>query len=191
MNKTFYFLLFLLFIPAACLRGQQMAVKTNLLYDAATTLNLGVEAGISPRWSIDVSANYNPWTFSANKMLRHAMLQPEARYWLCQRFNGHFFGVHLLGAVFNMGGFDFPGKRLQELKTSRYEGWAAGAGVSYGYQWMIGDRWNLEASFGLGYVHAWYDRYECHRCGRRLEAGRSAGGFTPTRAAVSIIYFIR
>lgn len=191
MNKTFYFLLLLLFILPASLRGQQIGVKSNLLYDATATLNLGVELGLSPRWSLDVSGNYRPWSFSDTRTLRHALIQPEARYWLCQRFNGHFFGAHLIGAVFNAGGFDFPGKRLEELRNSRYEGWAAGAGVSYGYQWMIGDRWNLEASLGLGYVHAWYDRYECHHCGRKLEAGRSAGFFTPTRVAVSIIYFIR
>lgn len=191
MNRTFSFLLLLLFLSPAWLWGQQSGIKSNLLYDATGTLNFGVEVGLSPRWSLDLSGNYRPWSFSDTRTLRHALLQPEVRYWLCQRFNGHFFGAHLIGSVFNAGGFNFPGKRFEELKTSHYEGWAAGAGLSYGYQWMIGERWNLEASFGLGYVHAWYDRYECHHCGRKLEAGRSSGFFTPTKVAVSIIYFIR
>lgn len=35
--------------------AQETAVKTNLLYDATTTMNLGVEFGLSPKWTLDVS----------------------------------------------------------------------------------------------------------------------------------------
>ncbi|MDE6367358.1 MAG: DUF3575 domain-containing protein, partial [Muribaculaceae bacterium] len=31
------------------------AVKSNLLYDAGLSVNLGVEAGVAQRWSIDIS----------------------------------------------------------------------------------------------------------------------------------------
>ncbi|CAK7056703.1 MAG: hypothetical protein PARBA_02048 [Parabacteroides sp.] len=172
-------------IPAAF--GQNIAVKSNLLSDAATTLNLGAEFGLSPRWTIDFSASYNPWTFSGNRKLKQFFVQPEARYWLCERFNGHFFGVHLLGGAFNIEGIPLPGLS----REFRYEGWAGGAGVSYGYQWMIGRRWNLEASLGLGYMYARYDKYECAACGRKLEAGRTKGFFAPTKACISIIYLIK
>ena len=77
--------------------AQKAAVKTNLLYDATTTLNLGVEVGIAHRWTIDLSGNLNPWTFSDNTKWKHWLIQPEARYWLCERFNGHFLGAHVLG----------------------------------------------------------------------------------------------
>ena len=43
--------------------AQKVAVKTNLLYDATSTINLGTEFGLSPKWTLDVSANYNPWTY--------------------------------------------------------------------------------------------------------------------------------
>ena len=41
-----------------------LAVKSNLLYDATTTMNLGIEFGLAPKWTLDISGNYNPWTFS-------------------------------------------------------------------------------------------------------------------------------
>ena len=34
-----------------------------------------------------------------------------------------------------------------------------GAGISYGYDWVLGRHWNLEAEIGMGYAHAWFDRY--------------------------------
>lgn len=49
------------------LSAQNVAVKTNLLYDVSTTINLGAEIGLSPKWTLDLSANYNGWTFSENK----------------------------------------------------------------------------------------------------------------------------
>ncbi len=69
--------------------GQKAAVKTNLLYDiAAYTANLGVEIGLAPRWTLDVSANYNGWTLSDNRRWKHWVVQPEARYWLCDASRG-------------------------------------------------------------------------------------------------------
>lgn len=45
------------------LSAQNVAVKTNLLYDVSTTINLGAEIGLSPKWTLDLSANYNGWDF--------------------------------------------------------------------------------------------------------------------------------
>ena len=74
----------LFLLVGVSLSAQEIAVKTNLLYDASTTINLGTEIGLSPKWTLDLSANYNGWTFSENKKWKHWMAQPEARYWLCE-----------------------------------------------------------------------------------------------------------
>lgn len=61
-------------------RGQNVAVKTNLLYDiAAFTVNAGIEVGLAPRWTLDASANYNGWTLSHERRWKHWLVQPEAR----------------------------------------------------------------------------------------------------------------
>ena len=51
--------------------AQKVAVKTNLLYDATTTMNLGLEIGLGKKWSLDLSGNYNPWKFDDETRLRH------------------------------------------------------------------------------------------------------------------------
>ena len=38
--------------------------------------------------------------------------QPEARYWFCQAYSGHFVGAHLLGGQYNYGNLDMPFKFL-------------------------------------------------------------------------------
>lgn len=55
----------------------KIAVKTNLLYDATSTFNLGFEFGLGKKWTLDVSGNYNPWTFSENRKMKHWLIQPE------------------------------------------------------------------------------------------------------------------
>ena len=67
------------------------------------------------------------------------MIQPEARYWIHERFNGHFFGVHA-----QYIDYDFAGLKLlygMEKKNS-YNGNAYGGGISYGYQLYVSPRWS-------------------------------------------------
>ena len=85
------------------------AIKTNALYWATTTPNLGIEIGLSDKFTLDLSGNYNPWTFSDSRKLKHWLVQPELRYWTCERFNGHFFGLHAHYAEYNVGGIKMLG----------------------------------------------------------------------------------
>ncbi|MEG2371127.1 MAG: DUF3575 domain-containing protein, partial [Alistipes sp.] len=90
-----------------------VAVKTNLLYGAgAFTPNLGVEIGLGKRTTLDLSGGYNWFNLDGkrnnNKKLVHFMVQPEFRYYLCEKFNGHFFGVHALYSQYNIGGHNLP-----------------------------------------------------------------------------------
>lgn len=178
-------ILLFLSISGLFAHAQTIGVKTNLLYDVTTTLNLGVEFALSSKVTFDLSANYNPWDFSENRQLKHWMVQPEARYWLCEKFNGHFFGFHAHAGEFNMGGI-----KLLGMEKHRYEGFAFGAGVSYGYQWILNNRWNIEASLGFGYMNLDYDKYHCEKCGEKI--GEMTKHFIgPTKAAISLIYIIK
>lgn len=170
--------------------AQVFGVKTNLLYDLTTTLNLGVEVGLGRRVSLDVSGNYNPWEFSNHKQLKHWLIQPEVRWWLCDRFNGHFLGLHGLYGEYDAGCIRFPFGALSDLKDFRYQGNFYGAGLAYGYQWILSDSWGIEGEIGVGYARFKYDKYPCGDCGSKL-ASESKNYFGPTKIAVSLIYFIK
>jgi len=173
-------------------KSQYIAVKSNLLYDAMATVNLGAELALAPKWTLDVSGNYNGWTMSHQRRWKHWMVQPEARYWFCDRFSGHFLGFHAHGGQFNWGGLknsiSFLGTDVSRLSDSRFQGWFAGAGLGYGYSWILSRHWGVEAEIGVGYSYTRYDRFECAGCGKKAEKDKTHHYVGPTKAAVNLIY---
>lgn len=192
--KTIKFLLLtvLMLTCAIGMHGQEknyympkFAIKTNALYWATTTANLGFEVGLSKKLTLDVSGNYNPWEFSNNKQIKHWLVQPELRYWLCERFYGHFFGLHAHYAEANVSNLNIFG-----LGDYRYQGNIYGAGISYGYQWILNKRWSMEATVGVGYARLNFDKYNCGTCGSKI-GKEHKNYFGPTKIALSIIYVIK
>lgn len=175
--KPFAFLLLLL--AAASVqpaKAQHVALKTNGLMWATTTPNLGIEFALGRKYTLDLSGAYNPWTFKDDKKMRFWLVQPELKYWFCEKFEGHFIGVHLHGAQY-YGGF----------KEKRYDGYLAGGGFTYGYDWILSPHWNLEAAIGVGYARLWYEqspRIPCRKC----HTDKTKNYFGPTKAAISLIY---
>ncbi len=188
-------LLFLAMVFAGAVQrvcGQDVAIKTNLLSDAVLSPNVGAEIGLAPKWTAGVVGQFNGWTLSHNRRWKHWSVQPGVRYWLCDRFGGHFFGAHLHGGQFNIGGFDgrlnMLGADARKLKKSRFQGWFAGAGVSYGYALVLGRHWNMEGEIGIGYSYTRYDRFRCAGCGKKVETDRPHHYVGPTKAAVNLVY---
>ena len=181
----------ILFFTLIGARGQNVALKTNLLYDATLTVNAGLEVGLAPRWSFDLSGNYNGWPVNEHKW-KHWLAQPEVRYWFCDRFAGHFMGLHLLGGEYNFGNIknslNFLGTDFSELTDHRHQGWMVGAGLAYGYSWILGRHWNLELELGVGYVYTRYDVFECQGCGKKVEEDKPHHYVGPTKAAINLVY---
>ena len=193
--------LVLLLLPL-CAGAQNFALKTNLYADAAAAVNLGAEIGLAPKWTFDINGDYMGWrtgdylkfiTNSDEASWKHWFVQPEVRYWFCDRFMGHFVGVHAIGGQFNLGNIDAPfsflGTDWSNLKDSRYQGWGAGAGIAYGYDFVLSKHWNLELEAGIGYVHAWYDSFRCSGCGRKTNDDiLQHDYFGPTKLAINLVY---
>lgn len=174
------------------IQAQNAAVKSNLLADALMNINLGAEVGLAPKWTLDVSGQLNGWKFSNNRRWKHWAIQPEARYWFCDRFAGHFVGAHIHGGRYNMGGFNggynFLGTDARKLKDTRYQGWFAGAGIAYGYAWILSRHWNFETEIGIGYSYTRYDRFRCAGCGKKIETDKPHHYVGPTKAAINLVY---
>ena len=78
------------------------------------------------------------------------LIQPELRYWPCRKFEGHFLGVHGHYAYYNVGQIPF----FSGMEDIIYRGDLYGGGITYGYHWVLGDRFSIEAVIGGGYA-AW------------------------------------
>lgn len=194
MNKFIISVLLAFFILPTLSYSQKVAVKTNMLYLAASTLNLGTEIALNEKFTLSLAAGWNPFTLRSKtdesglvieSKIRHLSIMPELKYWKNQPFERSFWGLHGIYGHFNMADISF----VKSLKDYRYQGDAYGGGISYGYQWALSEKWGLEASVGAGYLHLDYKKYDKEKCGEFL------GNFThnywgPTKVGLSLVYFL-
>lgn len=174
------------------LSAQKFGIKSNLLSDVTLSPNLGIEFKMAPKWTMDISGEVNAWTVDGHRW-RHWFAMPEARLWLCEAFQGSFFGLHAIGGQYNFGNLkngihNFLGSDFSQLSDYRFQGWAAGAGIAYGYSWILGKHWNMEAEIGIGWMYTRYDKFPCAECGTKLESNKPHNYVGPTKLALNIEY---
>lgn len=130
---------------------QRLAVKTNLLYDAALMPSLEVEYRINERWSVNLEGEIAWWkNNSKHKYYQLAMISPEGRYWFKTKSLWH---GHYVGAFVGGGWYDLEnGKR-------GYQGEGVMAGATYGYMFPVTRTLSFEAGVGVGYLRAKYEEY--------------------------------
>ena len=179
------------FAPAYRLRElPHLAVKTNALFDLTTSMNLGFEARLWRKITLDMPFTLNPWTYNKtkNSKFKFFLTQPELRYWTCEAFDGHFFGLHGHYTYYNVGRLPNP-PFSETMHQYRFEGQLAGGGISYGYVWPINPRWSFEAEIGFGYSLLWYDKYPCQNCSKMINSEKKRY-WGLTRAGLNLIYYI-
>ena len=178
----------LLLMLAISVQAQQMTISNNLLYDATLTPNLRLGVSLSPHWSMGLTAGYRPWPTSddVTRKWRHLLLAPDVRYWRDSLQVGHFFGADVIYSHYNVADVNlliYGGDKKQ-----RREGDMVALGAFYGYSWELGRRWTLEALVGLAVGYAWYDIYDCGRCGNKL--GDECKIFLLPQLGLNIVYHI-
>ena len=102
------------------------------------------------------------------------MVQPEARYWLHEKFNGHYFGVHGIYIDYDISNSNF----MSVMKKK------------FAYQLYLSPHWNIEFSAGVGFVHFEYDKSVYPSNGETAYKYRN-DYFGPTKLGVSIVYIIK
>jgi hypothetical protein len=118
--------------------AQIFSVRANALSAFAATVDVGAEVSVADKWTVGVAGCYNPVRTVRFSTSFYAV-RMECRYWLYESFIGHFFGTHIVYANYDIG-------RVRR----RYDGYAVGSGFSYGYSWMLSERWNVTLHAGIG-----------------------------------------
>ncbi|MCM1502123.1 MAG: DUF3575 domain-containing protein [Bacteroidales bacterium] len=176
-------------ILSACLNAdkamaQQLAVKTNALSLAALTPSIGLEGVTGERTSLEVSffGHYNPYGFKS----KFLACQPEFRYWFGGRpLVREFVGVTAAAAAYN-----------STIRGTVYDGYALIAGITGGYAFNLGKRWNLELTAGVGvagFAHKRYGVNDNYNSYGDTEAGRiNSWGYKiiPVKLGVTFSYII-
>lgn len=163
-----------------------LALKTNLLYDALLTPNIGVEWAFDKHWSVNATWMYAWWSnYSKHRFWRIYGGDLEVRYWLggpdVKPLTGHHFGVYggILTYDFEFGGKGYLGDR-----------WSYDFGVSYGYSMPIARRLNLDFVLGIGYLGGKYYEYRPNGDRYLWQATKQRKWFGPTRAEVTLTWLL-
>lgn len=179
-----------------------LAIKSNLLYDVVSALNVELEVPIGQRWSIAGEWNF-PWWTSCGRAKNNwqkdsnrnsfQMLQGniEGKYWFGDRSDRPVLTGWFAGLSGGLGKYDL------ERKVDGYQGELYVVGLSGGYAHTINKKGNLrmEYALGLGYMQTDYDKYKEHEGidGQwhtlRQEVGKQHW-LGPTKAKVSLVWML-
>ncbi len=163
-----------------------MALKSNLLYDAALVPNLGGVVNFGPYYleldghytRIRSRARHRQWcTYGADLTM--------GRYWGRSAaegpLRGHHVGLYgqLLAYDFEFGGRGYQGRR-----------WSYGGGLEYGYAWALSRHFRLDTSLGFGYLTGRYEEYVPEDNCRVWVATKNRQWLGPTRAEVAFVWLL-
>lgn len=181
IRQRIYRLSFIIIAVAFSLNvfSQRVALKTNALYWATLSPNIGLEFRLSRHFTLNIEGAGN--LFKSNKYKTHtAAFMPEGRYWFSSRPQaGHFIGV--------MGTANFFKWKIND---THHNGDALGLGLTYGYSFVLNKRWSLETTLGAGWLHFRDIKY---KEGEKAPSGpnHSKDLFAPLKAGVTFVYHIK
>lgn len=158
----------------------RLAVKTNLLYDAALLPNLEAEYRINDNWSVALEGGVAWWgSYARERSYRLAMLSPEVKRWIRPRAPWHGFYV---GAFAGGGLYDF------QKGTPGYSGEGVMGGLSVGYMWPLTRCLSLEAEVGAGYLFTRYKEYKPIDGHHVYQRTKEMNYFGPLKVKFSLVW---
>lgn len=177
-------------------RQPLLAVKSNLLFDLASALNVELEVPMGKRWSVAGEWMF-PWWRSNKSDLTMQLLagHGEIRYWLGDRAKRDVMTGWHLGLYGGGGKFDF-----QVFNDDGSQGDFFDAGLSLGYAHRIGRSRSLrmEYTLGVGYLRSNYEAYDRVRDTKYGDIKvvrypwetRRLNWIGPTRARISLVWLL-
>ena len=198
--KYLYILLFSLLCGKPLLAQQsdgmernlpRVALRTNLLYDATLSPNLGVDVRVDSTWTVGLLAGMNAWDIDKekNKKWRHMLFSFRARKYVNDSvFHKGYFEADAIYSHFNVGNVKFPLGLYKTVRERRLQGDLLALGGKYGYSWILSRDWRIEAEAGVAIGYAWFKEYDCPHCGTFY--GKDDRIFLLPQLGVNIVYII-
>ena len=194
--------------------AQTLALRTNLLYDATLSPNLGVEVRLDSMWSAGINVGFNAWDIdkSKNKKWRHLLVSPNVRKYFGHKRdslcvygfmkNGtygvlrdsvvtrrmQYFEGNIIYSHYNVGNANIPFGLYSAIKDRRLQGDLLALGAKYGYGWILARDWRIEAEAGVAIGYAWFKEYDCDHCGTYY--GKGDRIFLLPQLGINVVYII-
>ena len=169
----------------------RIALRTNLLYDATLSPNLGVEVRVDSAWTVGLLAGINAWDVdkAKNRKWRHMLFSLRARKFLNDSvFHKGYIEADVIYSHFNVGNVKCPLGLYKSVRDRRLQGDLVALGGKYGYSWILARNWRIEAEAGVAVGYAWFKEYDCPHCGTFL--GNDCRIFLLPQLGINVVYII-
>ena len=168
----------------------RMALRTNLLYDATLSPNLGVDVRVDSLWTVGLLAGVNAWDIdkAKNKKWRHALFSLRARKYRDSLFHKGYYEADVIYSHYNVGNTKIPFGLYSAVKDHRLQGDLIALGGKYGYSWILSRTWRIEAEAGVAVGYAWFKEYDCPHCGTFIGNGDRI--FLLPQLGINVVYII-
>ncbi|MFI3262158.1 MAG: DUF3575 domain-containing protein [Rikenellaceae bacterium] len=173
---------------------QLFAVKTNLLYDVVSVLNIEIELPIKDKWSISGEYIFPWWQIEPSDFTMQIQAgQLGVNYWLGNRQDKEVLTGWHVGVFGGIGKYD-----IQLFDTDGEQGNFYSTGVCAGYSHKISKLFRLEYQLGIGAIFTKYKKYDKERdtkygnikVFRYPWETKRRTWIGPTRARVSLVWLI-
>lgn len=164
-----------------------VAVRTNVLYDAFLLPTLGVEWRVNRDLGIKLDGSLAWWGGSTGKVQKMWLVNPEVRWYLLR--DKRFYA----GVSGSYGEYNIYKYMLGNLlsKDTGYQGTMWGAGVTVGYQLPLSRCFSIDFNLGLGYTRSEYDSFGMTDGARVYkERNKTKNLWGPTQAGISLVWTI-
>ncbi|WP_321438086.1 DUF3575 domain-containing protein [uncultured Bacteroides sp.] len=168
----------LLLLGSSAAMAQRIALKTNALYWATLSPNIDGEFRLSRHVTLDLGVAGNFSTTVKDNTFKFQQVSPEVRYWFSRPMARHFVGLTGFAANYNF-----------KFNDTKYDGDALAAGLTYGFDWVLSRRCNLETTVGAGML-----KYRCFDYPvdgvKPLSPNKDKTIFAPLKLGVSFSYLL-
>lgn len=171
--------IFAFFIGINKANAQGIAVKTNLAGWAALAPNIGVDLCVSESSSLE-AIFYKSAVDCWLKKTNFTSLQLGYRYWFDREpLNSFFCGVTATPTIYEI-----------KINDTKRKGDCIPFGVNIGYCWPLGDKLNLEVTYGIGATYLFEDIYSANEK-EDISRNRHKLSLSPSNIGINISYIIK
>ena len=172
-----------------------LAIKTNLLYDAAAIPNIGFEVHLGRNYSISANWMYAWWNKDQIGWYWRVYGGELAfRKWFGKKAKERLFTGHHLGVYGQCFTYDFAIKGKGQIggdsKSTLWDKPNYAVGIEYGYSIPIAKRLNLDFCAGFGYMGGEYKEYQYMDNCYVWQVTKGRHWIGPTKAEVSLVWLI-
>lgn len=185
---------------------KQVYLKTNALFLPIGMLNAGVEYQLSKKYTLQSDIFISPWKSFSGHEAQIYMIGFEGRYYFSEAFKHFYVGANFSAAKFviqkwgywNDNPYVLHGEPTPYITSNLYQkGFSLLFGATVGYQFQLGEKWNMDIYLGGGSSQGFYKGYD-RLSGDRYDvkdpkstAWDKSGEWIPYRGGVMISYKLR